>query len=265
MLGSVLQAFLLRPIKSQPLLSAACFGWTSAWLIDELLHRRSDARGDTFEPAREDEDVAAQDVSSDGAQMPPPPPRTAHAASAFLRASSLYQPSPCSAAAADDATGQPRPAAFVGWPDRPCLLRWAPGVDQRPKQDAATADARGLPMNNGRCSRSTGILRVPTQRHVSVCLLRVGMHVCTCSLLLLPVIQQHASSFLRLAALYWNTDMACCCSCRPIPVNTDLFEGEVRVWIAGLPTTPDGFATEVPCMTCCCDGSPELTLRAVEA
>ena len=28
-------------------------------------------------------------------------------------------------------------------------------------------------------------------------------------------------------------------------MNNDLFEGEVRVWIAGLPTTPDHFATEV--------------------
>ncbi len=92
MLGSVLQALLLRPIKSQPLLSAACFGWTSAWLIDELVHRRSDAKADTFEPAREDEDVSAQDVSSGGAQMPPPPPRTAHAASAFLHALSDAKP-----------------------------------------------------------------------------------------------------------------------------------------------------------------------------
>ena len=56
-----------------------------------------------------------------------------------------------------------------------------------------------------------------------------------------------------------------CCSRRPIPVNNSLFEGEVRVWIAGLPTTPDCFATEVRRKTShCCDGNPEVTLRAVD-
>ena len=48
------------------------------------------------------------------------------------------------------ASGQPRPQDFVAWPDRPCLLRWGPGVEQRPEGDAA-ANTRGLPLNNGRC------------------------------------------------------------------------------------------------------------------
>ena len=73
MLGTILQA-LLRPIKSQPLLSAAAFGWTSAWLIDEFVHRRADAeKPDAFDPAHEDDGVAAQDVGSDGANLSPSP------------------------------------------------------------------------------------------------------------------------------------------------------------------------------------------------
>ena len=92
MLGSVLRALLLRPIKSQPLLSAACFGWTSAWLIDELVHRRSDAKRDTFEPAREEEDVSAQDASSDGACVQQPLPHLEHPRQLCVV---LYQPLPC--------------------------------------------------------------------------------------------------------------------------------------------------------------------------
>ena len=74
MLGGVLQALLLRPIRSQPLLSAACFGWTSAWLLDELVRRRSDAKPDPLEPAPVDEDATKQDVGSDGDMRQRVPP-----------------------------------------------------------------------------------------------------------------------------------------------------------------------------------------------
>ena len=69
MLGAVVQA-LLRPVKSQPVIAALCFGWGSAWLIDELVHRRS---ADDRLPAEPDDKLAGvsdQDVISDG--IPPP-------------------------------------------------------------------------------------------------------------------------------------------------------------------------------------------------
>jgi len=82
------------------------------------------------------------------------------------------------------------------------------------------------------------------------------MHVCACPLLHFYEFnsKEYGTSDLRLST---QTDRARCCSRRPIPVNNSLFEGEVRVWISGLPTTPDGFATEVMRMTCRrCDWEP---------
>lgn len=88
MLGPVLHA-LLQPIKSQPLLSAACFGWTSAWLIDELVHRRSDAQPDTSSGTHQDEGLRTQEVVSDGVYLSAPLPMCKYAqkaAGAFVYA-----------------------------------------------------------------------------------------------------------------------------------------------------------------------------------